>query len=111
MTQRVTQPLHGRRDAATGRQTGLPSAAQEHSLQDRKNKSYLHLPYAEDIKIWIHYQTKIKACTIQITTLGEKTELDAVPKSSEHFRCHMRTTVAKSESRSALLRYHILAKV
>lgn len=73
MTQRVTQPLHGRRDAATGRQTGLPSAAQEHSLQDRKIKSYLHLPYVAHIKIWIQYQTKMKASAIKITALDEKT--------------------------------------
>lgn len=32
VTQRVTEPLHGWRDAATGRQAGLAGAAQEHPL-------------------------------------------------------------------------------
>lgn len=35
VTQRVAEPLHGRRDAAAGRQAGLAGAAQEHPLWEK----------------------------------------------------------------------------
>lgn len=44
VAQRVAQPLHGRRDAAAGRQAGLPGAAQEHTLSEGKTSYWRHLP-------------------------------------------------------------------
>lgn len=100
MTQRVTQPLHGRRDTAAWWETSLPSAAQEHSLQRHRDRNIISAQ-----KLNKDYQNKskrIKLYWMKRETLTPFQNLVSALR-RQHFKRHMNTAVAKYGSIASIL--------